>query len=190
MSSRAPFLLLIAGPPCSGKSTVAERLCARWRWPLLAKDGIKDLVFRHLGGRDRHWSRQVSDLAWDVLFAQVAQFAASGVSVLFEGNFRREHAARLRALAVTTPVRFLQLQCEAEGELLWSRFTARAAAQSRHAGHADREAADYLRAELLAGRHVALDLPGTVLRYDTTRGDEPSFAALCERLDAELAQHT
>jgi predicted kinase len=175
--------LVVSGPPCAGKSTLAVELAARYRWPLLAKDDYKERVFRHLGGRDRAWSRQVSGLAWELLIREAGTLTAHGVDCVLEGNFRAGEAAALRALAPAAA--FIEVHCTARPEILLARLRARADAGTRHPGHVDREALPEIARELAAGAAVALGLGGPVLDWDTSgAGDRSGLAA---RLDALLS---
>jgi predicted kinase len=191
-----PECIVVGGPPCAGKSTLARTIEARGGWPVLAKDDCKELVFDRLGARDDAWSRAVGELAWDLLFREAELLLTSGASCVVEGNFRPEHGARLRriaeraqsALALRTPeptrVRFVEIRCHAAGPVLVERFRARAERGERHPGHADAEALARIAPVLASASIPALELGGAVLDYDTSAGFAP--AELLAALDAVL----
>lgn len=176
-----PYCLVINGPPCAGKSTLAAALVAPGGpaagWPVLAKDVWKERVFDALGWSDRAWSARVSGLAWELLFDAAAPLLAARVPCVLEGNFRVEHGARLRALARDT--RFVEIVCRAPPALLASRFRARLG--RRHPGHVDAELVGEIDA-LAAAPVPALALGGTSLRYESEREDG------LDRVRAALAQ--
>jgi predicted kinase len=180
---RVNCCVVVTGPPCTGKSTLARALASRRGWPLLAKDDYKERVFDRLGWSDVDWSRRVSVLAWDLAFQAAAALAVVRASFVLEGNLRAEHAQRLRALA--PPPRFVLVQCQAPGELLVARFRARAASGARHPGHRDAELLARIAAELAAGQGSPLALGGPVLRYDTGAGFD--VEGTLARIDAALA---
>ena len=111
-------LLLILGPPASGKTQLTERLAARYELLVLRKDEIKEVLFDTLGlhGADAlarpnaalapvaepsgpataTWSRALSDASFALLFALAQRLLSSERAVLLEGNFRpTEHESAL-----------------------------------------------------------------------------------------------
>ncbi len=177
--------IVVCGPPCAGKSTLASRLAARTGWPLLAKDAYKERVFDHLGARDRDWSRRVSALAWELLLAEARTLLAAGVACLLEGNFREPQRRALGAFALAPPPSFIEIRCTARPAVLLARYRDRAAAGQRHPGHVDLEALPELAAELGAAAAVGPALGGPVLQWDSSDGFAPD--ALIAALDATLA---
>jgi glucokinase len=192
-----PSCIVVGGPPCAGKSTLAHAVAARRGWPVLAKDAYKELVFDRLGARDDDWSRRVGDLAWDLLFREAGHVLAAGGGCILEGNFRPAHGERLRRIAdglrvaagaakasAGTGVRFVEVRCRAAGDVLQRRFRERAA--GRHPGHDDAAAYARIAGDLAAGELPSLELGGAVLDYDTSDGFAPDdlLAALDAVLDA------
>ena len=52
-------LVVVAGPPGTGKTTLAAKIAEDFRLPLITKDGIKESLFDSLGTGDREWSRKL-----------------------------------------------------------------------------------------------------------------------------------
>jgi predicted kinase len=179
-----PTLLVVSGLPCTGKSTLAARVSNERGWPLLAKDGYKEHIFARLGWHDRAYSRQVSLLAWDLLFAAAADLLQAGACCVLEGNFRAAQVPRLRALAALPAVRLVEIACTAAPALILARLELRVQDGSRHPGHLDHELHAELAAEVEQGDSGALGLDAAVLRYDS--GAPECTAALLARLAARL----
>src|SRR5687767_1213290 len=106
--SESGWIVVLTGRPATGKSALAALLHARYGWPVLAKDVLKESLLDTLGDGDRKWSRQLSDASFELLFRLgPCMLSAAPVGVL-EGNFREpEHFARVRALARSMSARLL-----------------------------------------------------------------------------------
>ncbi len=171
-----PWVVVISGPPCSGKSHLARRLAERTGWPCLAKDPFKEALFDSLGTGDATWSARLSRAAFELLFVAADAVLATGQNVLLEGNFRApEHGERLRRLAAGR-ARLVEVACQADPGLLASRHAARAARCSRHPGHRDALRASDPSAPL---RYAPLGIePGFVFDSGSDLGDGPLFDAL------------
>jgi predicted kinase len=157
-----PLLVVVQGPPAAGKTTVARELAQRLRFPLFAKDTVKEALFDALGADDLEWSQRLGAGTYEVLAALVEESVAAGASVVLEGNFVR--GSNLERRLAVLPARFVQIHCNAPLALLLERYGNR----ERHAGHVDSERIDGLREAGESHRHDPLDLPGETLRIDTS----------------------
>lgn len=169
-----PLVVIVTGPPAAGKSTVARRLAALLRLPLIAKDTIKEALFDSLGAGDVEWSQRLGEATYLAMLGIAQESVGAGASLVLEANFVRggDFATRLAAL----PARFVQVHCSAPLDVLLERYGSR----ERHPGHVDPERIDALRNAVETGRHEPLDVPGETIRIDTTRPVD--LDALAERL--------
>ena len=92
MPESAPALIIVSGPPGSGKTTLATRLAADLRLPLLTKDRIKEILFDTLGWSDRAWSQRLGTATMELLYADLEAQLAAGCPSVIESNFRVEWA--------------------------------------------------------------------------------------------------
>ncbi len=169
MPEPAPALVIVTGPPATGKTTLATHLAADLRLPLLTKDTIKEILFDTLGWSDRAWSRRLGGAAMELLYAGIEAQLRAGCACVAESNFRAVWAVpRFQALQARYGFRPIEINCRSDGPRLLARFQTRAADPTRHPGHV--EAADLadLTAELLRGSYPDLALGGPVLTIDTT----------------------
>jgi predicted kinase len=181
-------LLLIHGEPCSGKTTVATRLAQDLGWTLLSKDTFKEPLFEEFGTGDRAWSRRLSDVAWDRLFAAAERSLLAGRAVIIEGNLRVPgHEPNVAGLCARSGAACAQVLCHADAGVLRERRLARAAGGLRHPGHLDEE----LATELTAGGDTAALLAGTpAFAWDTSSPRGADHEALLRWLAAALPQHS
>ena len=141
---RQAHLILIAGLPGTGKSTLARTLALHFGVPLICKDTIKEPLLDVIGAADRAESRRLSDASFAVMFALARECLRTGVDLILEGNFRPgQHETELLAAIppVVESVHVTQVLCRASEPVRIVRLTARAADPSRHAGHRDADLA-------------------------------------------------
>jgi predicted kinase len=120
--------VLVAGPPGSGKTTLAGPLAASLGLPLIAKDVIKEVLMQTLGTPTTvEQSRVLGRAAVETMLA-VAQSAPGAV---LESNF----AAYSAPLLETLPGTIIEVRCHCPRELALARYRERA--EHRHAGHLD-----------------------------------------------------
>lgn len=174
-----PLLVVITGPPCSGKTAIARRLSEALSLPLIGKDDVKEVLFDSLGWSDRDWSRKLSGVGYEVIYLFLDRLLAAGISCIVESNFRPAvDAPRIRSLIADRAADHLQIVCRADGRVLVQRFCDRWKCGHRHPGHVDAESLAELEPGLLAGGDPTLDLGGEVVELDTTDFEQVDTDAL------------
>jgi len=189
------WIVAIAGAPATGKSALAALLRARFGWPLLTKDGIKETLFETLGAGDRAWSRRLSDASFELMFRFAADLIRDASVSVLEGNFRAPaHLERLRDLAAAHGSRLLIVDLHAEASVTRQRLHERAIDGARHPGHLDRELA--AEPELAAASDLAGADPVSVtelrgsgdvwLRRDTSVLDDAVLDAIASAVAVRI----
>jgi predicted kinase len=172
-----PFLLIVSGLPCAGKTSIAERLAVELSLPLMTKDGIKEQLFKALGWKDRDWSRQLSRASVELLLYFAESQLAAGNSLIIESNFQPELAGpRLRAMQARYAVSLFQVFCRADTNILYERFKARTG--TRHPGHTDEQYLEEFPALLAHTPQETLDLGCPVVVVDTTDFQKVDYPTL------------
>jgi predicted kinase len=177
-----PRVVLVGGPPASGKTTLAGRLARELGLPLIAKDGLKETLFDAVDGdvdlrRSQTLGRAAFALLWHVLDCQLA----AGASAVGEGSFDRVRSvAALDRLRERHAFAVVQVHCRAPVDVLERRYAGRAA--ERHPGHLDAE-----RHPRLESDAYLLDLPyAELVVVDTTATPEDVYGAVARALGPRL----
>jgi predicted kinase len=178
-------IILVTGPPASGKTTLAERIARELRLPLIAKDVIKETLFDAFGTRDREWSIWLGRATYALIFRFLEVQLAAGRSVVVDATFGPEIAnLEFETLKTRYPFSALQIFCFAPNEVLYERYTDRAA--ERHPGHVDSHILDEIKAQLEENRWQPLDVGGETINVDTSDFDSVDFEGLVKAASRHL----
>lgn len=182
------FVLIVTGPPSSGKTTLGRRIADDLRLPFINKDGIKELLFDTLGWSDRTWSKRLGVATYAILYHIVEAQVRAGASFVVESNFHPTYDnEKFAALQKTYGFAAFQVRCVADGDVLFARFKSRAESGERHPGHVDHLTYDELEELLRRGRDDALDIEGEVYEVDMTDFDAIDYDGLITAIRAALA---
>lgn len=163
-----PTLIVIAGHPGSGKTSIAKQLSDHYRIPYVSKDALKERMFDGLGSKDKEWSLQVSGVAHRIMDDMASQILKSGNSVIVESNFKADiDSGRFAKLADTYHVPCVQILCKADGKILFERWNNRINQGERHEGHVEEISLEQIRQDLSLP-YPKLDLPGKFIELDTS----------------------
>ncbi|MDQ3688979.1 MAG: NUDIX domain-containing protein [Chloroflexota bacterium] len=106
-----PALVLMKGPPGSGKSTIAKELGRRLGWPVIDKDAVRDLLPDQLGG-----------ISYEAMLALAERQLAIGLNVVADSPLGYGRAySNARAVAVRTGARMVVIECNCSDAAEWRR---------------------------------------------------------------------
>ena len=159
----------MSGPPCTGKTTLANKIAEQFHLPLVSKDDIKESLFHSLGTKDREWSKRLGISSYRLLYCFIESILRAGYSLIVESNFQDQYdSEQFRNLMRDYRFTPLQIQCKTEGDVLFERFKKRSESGERHPGHVDHLNYSEFEEDLLKGRYEPLSIQGEVVNIDTT----------------------
>ncbi len=166
---KEPVVVIITGIPCTGKTTLGHRIASEFSFPLVTKDGIKEVLFDSLGWKDRNRSRKFSLTSFELILHVMDLLLRAGRSHIIEGNFTaKEYADRLLALQRRHPFKPFQILCVADDHVIRQRLEERAMLGLRHPGHLDRILLTELEPLISDEGKTSLDIGGVLMEVDTT----------------------
>ncbi len=129
-------LIIVAGMPATGKSTVAKRLHEHFGYPVFEKDAIKECLFDTLGFEDYAGKRRLDVASNRILLHMISQMLSAGCSLIVDNNFDEESSDALAALVRSRAVHCVTVFMTGDPQTLYERYFERDSGGRRHPGHA------------------------------------------------------
>lgn len=128
-------LIILAGMPATGKSTVAASLSKAFGYPILEKDNIKEGLFDTLGFENYPRKRALDHAANEVLLRVLEAMLKAGTSLIVDNNFDTASAEKLCALLETYNPNCATIFLKGDPQVLYQRYAERDNLHKRHLGH-------------------------------------------------------
>ncbi len=128
-------LIIIAGMPASGKSTIAKKIGVAFGYPILEKDEIKEELFDVFGYENREEKRRLDVAANAVLVRCAESILKSGTSLILVNNFPKEKSAEVQEMIRRCGCRCVTLFLDGDHEVFYHRYVERDLHHARHMGH-------------------------------------------------------
>lgn len=131
-SSPLRRIVIVSGPPASGKTTLARPLARQLGFALLCKDDIKESLYTSLAGApgDLAFSSRIGSAAMDLLWVLATQCPAA----VLEANFRTRSPGE-RAKLAALDARIVEVHCRVPLDEASRRFAQRAREERHHPAH-------------------------------------------------------
>lgn len=128
-------LIIIAGMPAAGKSTVARKVSQAFGYPILEKDDIKEELFDTVGYRDLTEKRMLDTAATAVLMRCAEAVLKTGTSLILVNNFESTRSGEVQAMIDRCGCRSLTVFLGGDADVLHARYVERDKKGVRHLGH-------------------------------------------------------
>lgn len=181
--AKTPLLIIVTGPPASGKSTLGKQIAAGLGLPYLAKDDIKETLYDSLGRIERAISGKLGQASMRLLYTVARRVMEAGVGVVIEANFECG-VSEGDLSSMLSLENAIMIHCAAPDAELTERYAERAESDERHPVHSGAGGTRELEKDMARGVYEPLDLDLPVIRVDTSGDADPSVAEIVSRIQS------
>jgi predicted kinase len=128
-------LIIIAGLPATGKSTLAKKLSEHFQYPIMEKDEIKELLFDTVGYANLAAKRALDRGATDTLLYSAEILLKSGSSLILVNNFESSMSERVNRMIASCNANTVTVFLTGNADVLHARYVERDKNKKRHQGH-------------------------------------------------------
>lgn len=129
-------IIILAGMPAAGKSTLAAKLQRHFGYPILEKDHIKEGLFDTLGFSCYAEKRALDVAANEVLLRWMGAMIKAGQSMIIDNNFDTQSAEKLGRMLEENACKCVTVFMNGDPQVLYERYVQRDTQGLRHLGHA------------------------------------------------------
>lgn len=176
---KKPLLIVITGPPASGKSTLAKLLAQQVHLPVLSRDELKEGYLQTLNQSHSEAGENIGIHIYESFFQIAELFVSKNISVIMEAAFQDKlWRPKLEPLLEKVDIKIIV--CKTKTELIQDRFLKRAASDAgREKFHGD-ETMNKEQFDLLTSKYQPPTLNVPTLFVDTTENYNPSIKRMIE----------
>jgi predicted kinase len=171
----SPTLVVVSGPPGSGKTTLAHLIARALPCPVICRDEIKEgMVHAHGGTRTAEAQDPFTMRTFPLFFEVLRVLLTAGVTVVAEAAFQdKRWRLGLEPLVGLAQLRIVH--CTVSDAVARERIARRMASEPGRAAHADGE---HLAADSPSTSFQRISIPAQSIVVDTTDGYVPSVAEI------------
>ena len=129
-------VIILAGMPATGKSTLAAKMQKKFGYPVFEKDFIKEGLFDTLGFSCYAEKRALDVASNEVLLRWMGAMIKAGQSMIIDNNFDQQSAEKLKTLLEENKCKCVTVFMNGDPQVLYERYFERDSMGLRHLGHA------------------------------------------------------
>ena len=163
------YLIIINGPPGSGKSYLGNLLSKNLILPYISKDDIKELLFDNLNWGSRKISKVLGIVSFEILVYFIKNLIHSAHSCIIEAAFHPSFDTKtFIEIEHQFNVEFIQIFCTADASILFQRCKNRILSGERHPGHVDKvENVQEFETMVNSNKYGKLEIGGEYIEINT-----------------------
>ncbi|HET8670666.1 MAG TPA: ATP-binding protein [Candidatus Saccharimonadales bacterium] len=189
MSNNEPLVILILGLPGAGKTTLGKKIAEELHLPFISKDDIKVRLFDVYGWKDREASKQAGMASFRIMDYFTEEQIKHGNSLILESTFNPAYDdARFQAWQKEYGVRYAQLYCYADADVVRERFAERAKTDTRHVSAVEGDEGLQVLENYIEQGFNPLNIESEIIKVDTTDFSKVDEAGIIKQI-ALLLEH-
>ena len=164
-------VIVISGPPASGKTTLSKTLSEELNLPILAKDSLKESLLDSLGHSARERSIELGYAAFQLHLALARELSSTDTNFIYETAFYKQSTEDITHALNGCDI--IQAHLSADIETMLHRAKTR----ERHPGHADWYDGyeSECRTKQLEGVYDPLKIGGVLIMVDTNDYESDNY---------------
>lgn len=197
------YFIIIAGMPCSGKSTFADYLSKKSKLPYMSKDLIKEKLYDTVGFKCREEKNNLGKGAMNILYYFAEEEMKTNSPFIIENNFENISKPELVALIKKYNYYPITIMFGGDDAIIYERFIKRDQMPGRHRGHVVNTqypevapAPEYIPMGLETFKDKikkrgwkTFDVGGTKIVIDNTDFSKIDYEEIIERINAAAKGH-
>ncbi|MDD2646857.1 MAG: AAA family ATPase [Patescibacteria group bacterium] len=181
-------VIIISGPPCTGKTTLAKKVASVFGLPIVSCDSIREILFDIFNCSNLVMFRKDREAGFAIMFNILKLLFTCNQNLIIDSTFwRREVRKELKKLQKQYKFKSLQINLKSSGIVLWDRYQERVASGHRHKGYLDHLRQRELRAKIIKGFSIPPKLKGKTIKVDTTDFTKVDYRGLIKKIKIFLA---
>lgn len=176
-ASSLPTLVVVSGPPGSGKTTLAHQIASALGCPAISRDEIKEGMVHATPGFVPAPGDELTMRTLPVFFGVLELLLAGGVTTVAEAAFQ-DHVWRPRLESVRSLARIRIVHCVVDADVAFARAVRRGRDDPLRRAHADAGPGDAAEQHRRHHAFNRVSVAAPALEVDTTDGCRPGLSQI------------